>query len=132
MFIGFGTWHHCCTCPGTRTHRQPEVSVGGSRRCTRQLGSRARRRGHRKLKIKMLNDAEDNRVFIQSGSHGLMVRAVACRARGPGFNPSFIQMFFSVVSGGRMNLRDLELPKHGRELCHLGIIQSKCQALEKN
>ena len=32
------------------------------------------------------------------GSHGVMDGAVACRAKGPGFDSSFIHMFFSLRS----------------------------------
>ena len=55
---------------------------------------------------------------MQPGSHGVIDRAVTCKARGRGFNPNFIQMvFFSRVWGAWMepdmiNLRDLALPKH--------------------
>ena len=37
-------------------------------------------------------------MVMGPGSHGVMDKAVTCKARDPGFDPSFVQVVFSLRS----------------------------------
>ena len=62
-----------------------------------------------KLFGKSLKTQKLNSLLFCLRSNGLLVRAVACEARRPGFNSSSDQMFFSLLGYRGRNLMDPDM-----------------------